>query len=58
MNRKQIIENLVSQFEEKITNLSGHKLKGLESGKLEINLIRPVSKETGGSGIRGARRAT
>jgi hypothetical protein len=56
MNRKKIIKHLLSQFEEKITRLPEHKLKGLESGKLEINLTQPVGKEAGGAG--GIRRVT
>jgi hypothetical protein len=49
MNRKQFIENLVSQFEEQIRNLPDDKLEGLESGKLEISLTKAVGHEAGGA---------
>ncbi|ARG97528.1 hypothetical protein [Legionella micdadei] len=48
MNRRKLIETLVSQFEEQIRKLPEQKLQGLESGKLEISLIQAIGKEAGG----------
>ncbi|KTD25115.1 MULTISPECIES: hypothetical protein [Legionella] len=48
MERKQLIQTLVSQFEAQIRNLPEQKLKDLESGKLEISLTQAVEKESGG----------
>ncbi|ARG97529.1 hypothetical protein [Legionella micdadei] len=48
MNRKKLIETLVSQFEEQIRKLPEQKLQELESGKLEIRLTQAIGKEAGG----------
>ncbi|ARG97530.1 hypothetical protein [Legionella micdadei] len=48
MERKQLIQTLVTQFEEQIRSLPEQKLKDLESGKLEISLTQAVGKEAGG----------
>lgn len=48
MERQQLIQTLVSQFEEQIRKLSEHKLKVLGSGKLEISLTPVVGREAGG----------
>ncbi|ARG97975.1 hypothetical protein [Legionella micdadei] len=52
MNRNKVIKTLVSRFEQQIGKLPDEKLKELESGKLELNLIQPVGQEAGGAGMR------
>ncbi|WP_133134833.1 hypothetical protein [Legionella nautarum] len=54
MNRKQFIKNLVSQFEEQISNLPDNKLEELGSGKLEISLTQAVGHEAGGALVSAA----